>query len=410
MNKFFLAGLFFLLVLASSASALTISSYSMDPSPAIPGQTFTLYAYVYNNSGVSLKDAVFSLQLGKDVSDTSYPFSIESTDLLTRDLGLINPYQTVQVQYQIGVAPDALDGYYTINLRVGEKDGGKDGAIRSVSVQILARKPIVSIIGGTPTEANVGESTLLGVTIRNTGSSPAYDILLSIQEDRTVTSTGVVVERDIVPLGASSVYVQQLGVGESKTISFPVLINPSAVSKPYFLPISVDYYDSSKIQYTGTDYLGLKVLGSPEIGLLLAEAVPFLVPGKSTQITIDLFNTGLGPAKFITASVDSSFLSVPTNKFFIGTIESDDFDSIILDAIVSSSISVGDHDIKVTLLYKNEYGDPMVKEYAVPVHVYSPSDVPNGNGGGDNLPLIVGLVVLGGLVWWFRFRKPKIKK
>jgi hypothetical protein len=407
MNRKILVGLF-LLAFAIAGNALSISSYSMDPSPAIPGQTMTLYAYIYNDTSVSVDNVVFSLQLGENTTDTSYPFSIEPTDTLTRELGALKPYQTVQVQYRIGIAPDALDGDYRINLKAARGGIKSEGATKEVTVQILARKPIVSIVSSTPTEVGIGNSTSLGITIRNTGSSPAYDILLSIEEDRTVTSAGTVVERYIVPLGASSVYVDQLGVGESRTINMPILIDPSAVSKPYFLPVSVDYYDSSKTEYTGTDYLGLKVLGKPQLGLLLSEADPLPVPGKPSKITIDMFNTGLGPAKFITAKVNADFISIPTNEFFIGTIESDDFDSIVLDSVVSSSVSPGDRTISVVLDYKNEFGDPETKSYSVPIHVYSASEVPDGNGGFDFTLLLIA-VVIAGAVWWFKFRKPKKK-
>lgn len=392
------------LALTVHAQGVSVSSYNVDPSPVIPGQTFTLYGYVYNNTGVPAQNVQFELQLGADVTDTSFPFSIEPTDSLVRNIGTIAPYQTAQVKYQIRVDPSAFEGAYTINLRAFSPNDA--GAILPVTINVKIRKPVLSIVNSTPTEVGIGNSSVLNVTIRNTGSSSAQNILLRLKEDRTVTSTGVVVERGIIPLGASSTYLDELAVGGVASFSIPILVDPAAISKPYFVPVTLEYYDSNKTLYTSTDYIGLKVSGEPELGLLLSETTPLPSPGKESRIVLDIFNTGLGPAKFITASVDADFLSFSPTQSFIGTIESDDFDSIILDAVVLPSTQSGEHMVNVTLSYKNEFGDPAIFTQAVPIRVYNASEIPNGNGGFD-FTWIILLALIGGGYWWFKLRKPK---
>jgi hypothetical protein len=386
------------------AQVVTVASYNVDPSPVIPGQTFTLYAYVYNNNGVFAKNVVFTLELGEGTGDTSFPFSIEPTDTLTRSLGGIPAYTTVQVQYKIQVSPDALDGAYTLNLKAAEQ--GKSGGILPVSIQVLSRKPILSIIQSIPTIVGTGQMDSIQLTIKNTGSSPAVDVLVSLKEDRTVTSTGTIVERDIVPLGASSQYIAQLGVNNTTVVNVPILVNPSATSKPYFVPVTLTYYDENKTSYSTTDYVGLKVVGGPNLEAIAADAEPLLVPGKPSRLTIDLFNNGLGPAKFVQARVQSDFFSIPTQDFFIGTIESDDFDSLVLDGVVSPSVAPGEYLVNVSLFYKNEFGDVTQIGKSVNVRVYSPSEVPSSNGE-NGFPLwIIAIVILGIGYWWFRLRKP----
>ncbi|MEK6821229.1 MAG: hypothetical protein AABY11_02415, partial [archaeon] len=180
-----------------------------------------------------------------------------------------------------------------------------------------------------------------------------------------------------------------------------------ATSKPYFVPITIDFYDEKQTQYTTTDYLGLKVSGDPSLNLLVSDVEPLLTPGKAARITIDLFNNGLGPAKFVQASLEADFFSLSNSSFFIGTIESDDFDTLILDGIVSSMIQPGDYPIRTTILYKNEFGDEKELVRDVMVHVYSPAEVPSANGD-DGFPFwIIILILIAGGYWWFRMRKPK---
>lgn len=390
--------------LLGSVHALQITSYNVEPSPVLPGQTFTLYAYVYNETPLAAKDVQFQLVLGENSQDTSFPYSIEPTDSLIRNLGTIPAFTTVQVQYQIQVDPSASDGVYPVQLLADSGFGG--GGKLDAPIQILSRTPVLTLVQSSPSFALVGQTLSLELTLKNTGSSPAYDIIISLDEDRTVTSTGAVVERSIVPLGASASFVGELLIGDTKTITIPVSISPTATSKAYFVPVTIDYYDSNRSAYSSTDYLGLKVSGEPELNAYPSDSVPLPSPGKASRVSIDIFNTGLGPAKFVTASVQSDIFQSNQSDYFIGTIESDDFDTIVMDTIVSPSASPGMHPVSVTIHYKNEYGDAQSFTKNVDVRVYSSSEASNGgNGDSSLLPLIMVLLLAVGLVWWFRFRK-----
>ncbi len=388
----------------STAHALQVTSYNVEPSPVLPGQTFTLYAYVYNETTSVAKDAQFILILGKNSQDTAYPFSIEPTDSIVRNLGNIPAFTTVQVQYQVTVNPSATDGIYTIQLLADSASGG--GGKLEVPILIFTRTPVLTIVQSSPSTALVGETVNLQLTLKNMGVSPAYDIVVSLAEDRTVTSTGVVVERSIVPLGSASTFVGDLTIGDTKTITVPVSISPTATSKAYFVPVTIDYYDSNHSVYSSTDYIGLKVSGEPELNAYPSDATPLPQAGKASRLSIDIFNTGLGPAKFVTASVSSDVFTSNQSDYFIGTIESDDFDTIIIDSLVSSSVSPGMYPVSVIINYKNEYGDVQSFTKEVQMKVYSSGEANGGNGDSSPLPLIVGILVVAGLIWWFRFRKP----
>lgn len=395
-----------LILLASFSHALSISSVNVDPSPVIPGQAFTLYAYVTNDLPIPAKDVVFELQLSENAADTPFPFSIEPSDTLTRSLGDIPGFQTVQVQYRVRVDPVALDAEYNMVLFAHEA-GTPAGATLATSIEVSARAPVLTIVQSTPSFAASGETVSLALTVKNTGSSPAQDVLISLQEDRTVTSGGVVVERSVIPLGAATAYIGSIPAGESATVIIPVQVNPDVQSKAVFVPVTLDFYDNSKTSFSTTNYIGMKISGEPELNGYVSEYDPLLAPGKTSRVTIDLFNTGLGPAKFAVVNVSSDKLSFTQTQFFIGTIESDDFDSITLDAAASADLMPGTYPVEMNIEFKNEFGNVKSLRKTLSFRVYAASEVASANGGDFPLfPLLAVIIIVLG-VWYFRFRKPK---
>lgn len=388
------------------AQGVSISSYNVDPSPVSPGQSFTLYAYVNNNTPTPVSNVVFTLDLSATSEDTSFPFSLEPTDTLTRNLGTIPAFTTVQVQYTVLVSPEALDGAYTLRL-FAMPEGSSAGATLDAVVNIVSRAPVISITQSSPTTAQIGETLSLQLTIKNTGSSRAHDIQVGLAEDRTVTTGGTVIERDIVPLGASVVFVPSLDAGQTTTVTLPVQVNPSASSRAYFIPIDVTFFDSADAANTITTTIGLKVAGDPQLDTYVSESDPLAQPGHMARVTIDLFNTGLGPAKFVTVTFPSSdVVSMSQSQYFIGTIESDDFDSVVADATFAN-VSPGMHSFPIQIAYKNEFGESKTLSKNVDIRVYSSSEVSSTTGGDSPVPLVLAILVIGGLIWWFRFRKPK---
>ncbi|MEK6902271.1 MAG: CARDB domain-containing protein, partial [archaeon] len=364
MNRMLLVLVVSLIALTVPVHALIISSYNADPSPVGSGQSFTLFAYVTNDTQSPAENVTMQLQLGKTPQDTSFPFSIEPTDTLTRSLGTVPPFTTVQVQWQVQVSPQALDGTYPLVFY--SFADGKSGGTLTANIQITSNNPVLAVISSTPTTGKSGEETTLHLTVKNTGSSTATDILVALKEDRTVTASGVVIERSIIPLGASSYYIQSLSPGETADIFIPVIVNPAAESQPYFIPVSFEFYDGEKTKSTSTDYIGIKIESSPILSTLVSDATPLLSPGKKSRVSVDLFNQGLGPAKFVTVSVSSDSFIISQKDFFIGTIESDDFDTIILDGTVPSSVAPGDYSLTLNISYKNEFGDPTIVEKNLP--------------------------------------------
>jgi hypothetical protein len=397
----------FAMALASTAFAGNpiIGTVSYSPAPAMPGGYIDIFVHINNNSNTDSKDTVFSIDLKQDDSNSEFPFNVIPENLEIKKIGTIKPNQSSIVKSRLKIDPQAPDGTYKIKLQTGENGIIERSMPYSISIQ--NRKPLLIIEKAEPISAEVGKITDLVISLKNTGSSTAYNINIGITEDRTVTSSGIVIERNIVPMGSATSSIQLLEPNESKIIKIPVLINPDAPSKAYFIPIKIDYFDFNKTKLSDTQYLGLKVISNAEIGASITDIKPLLSPGQKSAITINVFNSGLGAAKYLDIKVKPDFDSMITREFYIGSLESDDSDTIKMEVLANKNISPGEHNINLQITYKNQFGDVSSVEKTIKVRVYTPEEAAKNSNEGFSLILIAIVLVVLALIYWFVIRKKK---
>ena len=406
MKRNLVAG-FLLLAIAGAAFAgnMEVGAVNYTPAPAIPGGYMDLYVHVNNNSGVDAKGVVFSLDLDSaDVGSTA-PFYLDANQAGLRQIGDVRANQSAIVKFRLRVGSQASDGTYTINLEVGED--GKIGKSVPYAIKVQGRRPLLSISDAGPAEVTVGRNTPLVLTIKNTGSNEAFNLTIGLSEERTVTSTGIIVEREIIPMGAANASLDSLGPAASKEVRIPILINPGADARAYFIPIKFEFYDSNKTKYTDTQYVGVKVISPAEIDASLAQIKPALVAGQESAITIDIYNTGMGAAKYMRAKAAGDFGAFRQGEYFIGSLESDDSSSIKIEVQPANDVKPGAHYIDLELAYKDQFGEPFTLKKRLNVTVLSPQQA--SQGGIGLIPIIMAalLLIAGGGYYMYNRRKGK---
>jgi len=393
--------IFAVLFMASFATAgnLIIDSVNYTPAPAMPGEYFDIFVHLKNDSKFLAEGIEFELDLkGGNERDSDYPFSLGTGVSHLKKIASIQPRKTALMEYKIRVDPTALDGSYTIVYKFMEGTAHKE---YKHTIQILSRKPELEIVSASETTAAPGQIVELVLGIRNIGNGFAKEILVGLEEDRTVTSTGIVVEREFASLGASFDFVSNLNPGDDAKAFISLAVNPNAEQKTYMVPIIIKYKDSNGTAYTETTYVGMKIGQEPEIDAVISEAEPAVFPGGKSDITIDLFNIGVGTAKYVVAELSTKAGKLDQEKVFIGTLEADDFDSFSVKLAVSPTVDPAKENwVNVKLVYKNQYGEQREVEKALLLKVGS---VAEAIGGVNPLVAIVGLIglvlQLVGLYW-----------
>ncbi|MDO8647036.1 MAG: hypothetical protein Q7R70_01295 [Candidatus Diapherotrites archaeon] len=364
-------GVLFFAALAVAGN-LEVSSTNYDVAPASPGGTIILWAHVFNNSNGISEKGIVNLKF-KSAGGSEFPFSLAIGEAAQKNLGNVLANQTALVSYKILVDPKTPDGSYTLYIETGENSNIEKST--PISIIVLKRKPALMVVSSSPTSAEIGKTASLQLILQNTGNSNALNISIGLAEDRTVTTTGIIVERDIVPLGAAFSNIKSLKIDETASAQIPLMINPSATAKAYYIPLTLTFYDENRTKYTQTEYVGIKVLDNAELGASISDITPLLAAGQKSAITVDIFNTGTGTAKYLTLSAKADFATFKQGNFFIGTLNSDDSDNLTLNATVPITENAGLHTLEITMKFKNEFGEEQEIVQKIPVMLYTPAEI-----------------------------------
>ncbi|MAG22299.1 MAG: hypothetical protein CL943_03275 [Candidatus Diapherotrites archaeon] len=393
MKKIIMAIAVLLLASMVIAGDLKVDAVNYTPAPAIPGGYIDVFVHLKNDSKYLAEDLYFEIDLsGGTERDSTYPFSLGTGVSETTYLSSINPHKSVLLEYRIRVDPSALDDNYIIVFNYGEGAAKKQ---YKYNIQVLSRKPNIEIIRSSHVQAAPGQAIDVELRIRNIGSGLAKDVLIGMEEDRTVTTTGVVVEREFSSLGASFDYLGDVAASQEKKANISMAINPDAEQKTYMIPIKVKYKDANGTSFESTTYIGLKVGQEPELDAVVSEISPTAFPGGTSEISVDLFNVGIGTAKYVVAELATETGYLDQEKVFIGTLEADDFDSFKVNLSVKPTINTSEEQtVNVLFKYKNQYGEDKELLKELKLEVLSIGEQQARSGAGDPVSMVIGLIAL----------------
>ncbi|MFA5358006.1 MAG: hypothetical protein WC308_03740 [archaeon] len=402
MKKILTILLIFVLIGSAFAALPEPTQLSYNPSPAVPGSTITLLVQVTNQTS--------SLQQGVIVRiDENYPFTIKEEK--EKNIGDIDAFGQSIVQFTAYVDPSAENKTYPLSITIYTQNNAS-GKKTSFPIVISGKKPIVKVINISETKLVPGEEKEIIFTLQNVGTSSAYDVLIELQEDRTVTATGIVVEREILPLGAGTAHIVSIMPGEQQTAKMEISVNKEATLQNYILPVVVTYRDSAGTIETQTSYIGFKVSSLVDIDATLKETSAPLIAGNTTDLTIELFNKGNGKADFIIAQVESDCGTTSEIKQFIGTLEPNDVDSFKETLKVNSDTKTGPCKIKINLNYEDTDATTKSKTIELTGQAYSQEDGAALNGSGTSplmLIIVLAIIVVAGYLIWKRMKVKKNK-
>ncbi len=380
-----------LLTVSATAASLQYSTVTYTPAPTAPGQLITVWVTLKNTTNSTATDVTV-------IPKPNYPFSVNPTGNNQLNFSSIGPYQSVTGKLDIQIDKQALNGTYPLEIQATEADG-TGGIVHTLSVQVLSYKPQIEIITATLPSATPGQVIEASIEIRNIGSSRATNILLGTSDDRVVTSTGAIVDRPIKNIGSTLLYLDTLEPGQSKIIPIQFGIDSTAEQKTHLVPIKIKFQDENRSDYENTRYLGLRVQADAELDAYFTyDAVAKPIPGNTQEISVNLFNRGAATARNIVVEVmDNNSMSILSEKkIFIGTLDSDDFDSFKINTVIKKETTPGqEYPVKIRFEYKNQDNQTQTVEKEIPLTVFDPIALQaNGSGGGIDLGLILIVIVL----------------
>jgi len=381
-----------------SAAAPEITQFNYTPSPAVPGSTITILAQIENKENQVKEDVIIKI-------GDKYPFTVVEENEI--NLGSLDAQGKALATFTVYVDPSAENSTYTIPIQITTKQNDI-GKTTNESIIISGKEPIIKVIDVSDEKLIPGQEKEITLTVQNIGTSSAYDVTVELQEDRTVISTtGAVVEREITPLGAALAYFDKLNPKETKDVTIKVSVNREAELKNYTLPVKVSYRNSAGTRTEETSYIGFKVSGNVIIDLSLKEATQELYAGSASEITIELFNKGVGKAEFTIVELEVDFGTINKPKQFIGALEPNDVDSFKTTINVDPTIETRDAIIKTTISYQDTDATNKTIVTDIPVKIYSATDTATKNANPIGLIINIVIIIVILFVIWKGYKKIK---
>lgn len=292
--------------------------------------------------------AVFRLKLKKDRYNGSYPVTL-----------------SVRAQDESG---NSMQQDFTVYVTITD---GKDAAAEAAQgegqeeVPQFAPKVMIDSYRFSKKTIMCGEKVTAKVILHNTSSSePVKNMLVSVAPGENVELIGK----------TASHYVEQLGAGESVTLSFDFRVSAAASRGQYNIDVTMDYSDKKANPYTVQG--AMKVLAEQPVQI---EIAPVPVPdkiqvGETVELQAQAMNLGKGKIYNVRAALEAEGLT-PSGTAFIGDMEpgTSMAGSMELTADGLSGDSLyGTAQGKITFFYEDEAGNEMTQEQPFETSIVSP--------------------------------------
>lgn len=256
---------------------------------------------------------------------------------------------------------------------------------------VLAVVPIASAVVVTSVSTpkiGPGEQVKLEVGLENILSTEVEDVTLNLDFK----------DLPFIPVGKSSAGFDQLDSDDSARAEFIIRassdINPGDYQIPYTITFTQD-----GIEKTRKGSFGITVSAQPLLSYTISTETPII--GQEGKITLKIVNSGFAEAKFLSVkAIPSGFTILSEDQVYIGTVDSDDFETATFDVVFTSNSPI----FSAIIDYTDFDNRKVVKAIDLPVTVYSEEKaVELGIIQKNNWPIYIGIAILV-IILWFVWR------
>ena len=370
-----------------SAPDIQISLQKQEPDPVEPGRMVKL-RFSVENLGLNGVDNLVIEVLPE------FPFSLYPGEKQRKVVGRLNGLSTDEnaafVEFKLLVDPAAVEGENELKLRYKYSGSGWIEP-DAFEINVRTRDAILDVkVNSFPDPIPPGKKATLFFKLFNGADSAFENIKVSIGLDASVPFVpyGGILEKNLYRLEENS----------SKTISFEVVALPDAEAGAYKLPVNITFEDESGVLYSKSTYIGLLIGDAPDLMVLVDES-DFKRLGSEGKVRLKFVNKGLTKIKLLSADLleDNNGYEVISGKKYIGTIDSDDYDSAEFVLIPLRK----DISLKLQLSYYDANNGKYKKIIEVPLKITTKRRI------GMYVFLAVVALCISTFVYFFKIRKKK---
>ena len=347
---------------------------------------------VRNTGYKTAYDVRVDMVLSEDI--TKFPFEINDGNY-DRQMGNMNPDQTMAVPFSMAVREKAKSGYYPIKfkIRYRENENGnfaapiedtfyvrvygkdEDDSLDSEAGENERTKAriIVDSFETDPAEIYAGQDFTLKVRMKNASNSIAASNILFTFESETVSDSPVFTTVN----GSNSVVVNSLAPGASDTLTIKFSSSPTAEQRSYTITIN-EQYDSPEFKNAKEAVkiaVGLKQEARLNTGTI--EVMPDAISvGEESNVMFSINNTG----KVMLYNVNAVFEadSIQKNEAYVGNIEPGKSGNV--DTMINGiAPTTDDGKVKLSITYEDENGKVSTVEKEIQLMVNEDQSMDESN-------------------------------
>ena len=347
---------------------------------------------VRNTGYKTAYDVRVDMELSEDIA--KFPFEINDGNY-DRQMGNMNPDQTVAVPFSMAVREKAKSGYYPIKfkIRYRENENGnfaapiedtfyvrvygkdEDDSLDSEAGENERTKAriIVDSFETDPAEIYAGQDFTLKVRMKNASNSIAASNILFTFESETVSDSPVFTTVN----GSNSVVVNSLAPGASDTLTIKFSSSPTAEQRSYTITIN-EQYDSPEFKNAKEAVkiaVGLKQEARLNTGTI--EVMPDAISvGGESNVMFSINNTG----KVMLYNVNAVFEadSIQKNEAYVGNIEPGKSGNV--DTMINGiAPTMDDGKVKLSITYEDENGKVSTVEKEIQLMVNEDQSMDESN-------------------------------
>ncbi len=342
---------------------LLIQGARTEPPILRPGRPFTLNLEIVNRG---------------DYTATNIRLSVASLDLAIPQGGsslmvidLIRAGESAATSLPLALAVDASAGFNNLDLSLeyGDYYGREYVSTQSIGLDVsdaLADQPLVLVTAydTQPETLSPGDRFTLRMEISNVGRSPAQQLLI------TLGGEGGGGLQPFAIIGSGNIqYVAELAAGETMILEEQFLLDGSADSGVYNMPVSLTYDTPEGARMTQNQVLNLLASRRPRIQIGFYRGVEPGLVNQPMELPIEVVNIGRNLVNISTVEVSGDGLEIIEGSAFIGAL--DGGTSGTFDATVVPTGS-GSIPVEVRIHYLDDFNQPQVISETLFIEVEAP--------------------------------------
>jgi hypothetical protein len=331
---------------------IVVERADTEPVSLTPGGAFTLTLQLANRGKGAARDIL------AEVADSDTAIMVVGANTHAVDTLKIDERVTVTLPLLLGEIEHG--GRQVLPLSLTYTDGAGAGytdqelVVLQVDAELRQSPQLVIAAGETePDFLTPGDVFTLTITLLNVGGGNAERLTLSLGGE------GGAYLEPLIPLGGGNVlFIDRLEAGASTEVSRQLIVDGSAETKAYNLPIGLSYDDERGMRHEDVQRLSIVVRRRPELQATFYREPESVTVGSASALSVELINVGTSAVNVVALTASSPQMVVEAEGTpFIGPVEMGG--SAPLDVVVTPR-QAGPAELVISAAYRDDFNQVKV--------------------------------------------------